>query len=168
MELCRLCAAHPLILHRLYRARSMTLDKPGSVAENLRYTRQNVDWQLKRIYRVRNSIVHRGQGSTLLPQLTQHLHSYFVKTIRSVLVELDRQPTWTILDALEHRRKLYDHVIQFFNSTPGHGISEQALMQPMACLLPQTAPFVWPAPPPTAGAVVPATPPPDPEDGPGG
>jgi hypothetical protein len=147
LELCRLCAPHPLVLHRLFRTRSMTLDKPGSVADNLKTTRQNVDWQLKRIYRVRNGIVHRGQGSELIPQLVQHLHSYFVKTLRSVLVELDRQPTWTIRDALEHRRKLFEHVVQFFNNTPGHEISEQTLLNPTACLRPQAAPYLWPAPP---------------------
>src|SRR5258708_33041486 len=97
----------------------MMLDKPNSIAENLRFTCQNVEWQLKRIYRVRNEIVHKGRASSLLPQLTQHLHCYLLKTIHSVLTDLDHQPTWSIRDSLEHRRKLFEHVVSFFSGTPG-------------------------------------------------
>ncbi len=134
--LCELCAKHPLILHRLFRTKTMTLDAPMSVADNLTFTNQNVVWQLKRIYRVRNAIVHSGRGSTLLPQLTQHFHCYLVKTIKSILTELDRNPTWGIRDALEHRRILFDHVVAFFKDGKGHEISAEAVLKPHACMAP--------------------------------
>jgi len=153
-RLCRLCARHPLILHRLFRAKKMTLDGPSSIAENLKYTKQNVEWQLKRVYRVRNSIVHTGSGNTLLPQLTQHLHCYLVKAIKSVLMELDRNPSWGIRDALEHRRILFEHVVRFFRKTPGHQISAKAILQPQVCMEPQREPFAWrEAAQPVAGPV---------------
>src|SRR5207245_2289884 len=132
-----------------FRAKMMMLDLPTSVAANLRLTRQNMDWQLKRIYRDRNTIVHSGKGSPLLPQLAQHLHSYLIKTIRSLLIELDRQPEWTIRDAFEHRRRLFDHVVGFFTSTPGDRISARTILNPAECLLPQKPPFAW-LPPPSA------------------
>jgi hypothetical protein len=155
-RLCQLCARHPLIVHRLFRAKMMMLNSPTSVAENLEYTRQNVDWQLKRIYRARNAIVHTGRGSSLLPQLTQHLHCYLMKTIHSVLLELDRQPDWSIRDALEHRRRLFEHVVAFFRKTEGHEISSRAVMYPHECMNPQAAPFAWP-PPPAPVPVAPTT-----------
>jgi hypothetical protein len=132
----------------------MMLDSAASVAENLNYTRQNVEWQLKRIYRARNAIVHTGRGTSLLPQLTQHLHCYLMKTLHSILIELDRQPDWSIRDALEHRRMLFEHAVAFFRNTEGHKISARTLMHPHECMAPQSAPFAWPPP----AAVSPATP----------
>ena len=146
-RLCELCARHPLILHRLFRTKMMILDRPASIADNLEYTKQNVDWQLKRIYRARNAIVHTGRGSSLLPQLTQHLHCYLMKTIHSVLIALDRQPSWSIRDALEHQRRLFDHAVDFFRKTEGHRISARAIVHPSECMMPQNPPFAWPPPP---------------------
>jgi hypothetical protein len=145
-KLCQLCARHKLILHRLFRAKTMMLDRPASVANNLEFTRQNVEWQLKRIYRARNAIVHTGRGSSLLAQLSQHLHCYLMKTIHCVLIELDRQPDWSILDALEHRRMLFRHVVEFFRNTDGDKISSRVLMHPFECMAPQASPFAWPTP----------------------
>lgn len=143
-KFCKLCAKHPLILHRLYRTKMMTLEGPSSVADNLVFTNQNVVWQLKRIYRVRNAIVHSGRGSALLPQLTQHLHCYLVKAIKSILEELDRNPNWGIRDALEHRRLLFDHVVTLFKNGKGHEISASTILEPHACMAPQREPFAWP------------------------
>lgn len=149
-ELCRLCGKHTLILNRLFRTKTMTFAGPESVAVNLEYTRRNVDWQLKRIYRVRNLIVHSGQGAAMLPQLTQHLHSYLVKTIHSVLVELDAHPEWTIRDALEHRRRLFERVVATLKKkrTPEEPapVSIRSLMHPDNFLRPQVPPFAWPDP----------------------
>jgi hypothetical protein len=157
-ELCRLCARHPLILHRLFRIKTLLLNEPAAIAESLKIARQNVEWQLKRIYRIRNMIVHSGRGAAVLPQLAQHLHSYLVKTIRSVLIELDRQPRWTIRDALEHRRRLFEHAVNFFSKTPGHQISVQTILRSEKCMAPQVPPFAWspPAEPAKEGSEAPA------------
>jgi hypothetical protein len=86
----------------------------------------------------------------LLPQLTQHLHCYLVKTIHCVLTDLDRQPQWSIRDSLEHRLKLFEYVVGIFKNTPGHEIAAEAITDPEACLAPQKAPFAWPALPTSA------------------
>jgi hypothetical protein len=156
-ELFALCLHHPLITHRLFRAKTMMLEKPSLVKDNIKYTCENVEWQIKRIYRVRNAIVHTGAATILLPQLTQHLHCYLVKTIHCVLTDLDRQPLWTIRDSLEHRLKLFDYVVGFFQKTPGHQIAAEAITDPEACMAPQKAPFAWP-PAPAAPAAPPSSP----------
>ncbi len=98
-QIFALCARHPLIMNRIFRLKSITLKDPASVAKNLEFTNRNVDWQLRRIYRVRNAIVHTGSSEILLPQLTQHLHCYMVKAIKSILTEMDRNPKWGIQSA---------------------------------------------------------------------
>lgn len=142
-ELFALCGGHALIVNRLFRIKTTPLKDPESAGMNLEITRQNVEWQLKRIYRARNAIVHGGRGTALLQPLTQHLHSYLVKTVHSVLAGLDDQPDWTIRDALEHRRRLFDHVVASFKGkTPGP-IAVRSLMHPENCLRPQAEPFAW-------------------------
>jgi hypothetical protein len=151
-KLCDLCAKHPLILHRLFRAKTMMLSEAKAIASNLELTCRNVEWQIKRIYRVRNAIVHTGSATVPLPQLTQHLHCYLIKAIHTVLIDLDRQPRWTIRDSLEHRLKLFKYVVDFFRETPDHEIGTVTITDPAACMGPQTAPFAWlpPAPVPAA------------------
>ena len=125
----------------------MMLKDAKAVAENLELTCRNVEWQIKRIYRVRNAIVHTGRATALLPQLTQHLHCYLIKAIHSVLLDLDRQPSWTIKDSLEHRLKLFQYVVEFFRKKPDHEICAAAITDPASCMGPQEAPFAWPLPP---------------------
>jgi hypothetical protein len=152
------CLKHSLITHRLFRAKSMMLDEPSSVKDNVKYTRDNMEWQIKRIYRVRNTIVHTGSATSLLPQLTQHLEFYFVKTMHSILSDLDRQPAWTIRDSLEHRLQLFNHVVKFFGKTSGDQIAIDAIINPEACMLPQSSPFAWPTPPAPEATPAPAVP----------
>jgi hypothetical protein len=157
-KLFALCLHHPLITHRLYRVKSMILDKAASVRANLEFTCRNVEWQIKRIYRARNAIVHTGSATAQLPQLTQHLHCYLVKAIQSVLIDLDRQPGWTIRDSLEHRLRLFDYLVQFFQKTPEYEISALTITSPEACMEVQQAPFAWPATTPTSATpAAPAT-----------
>ncbi len=157
-RLCDLCAKHPLILHRLFRAKTMMLEDAKAVAANLEFTCRNIEWQIKRIYRVRNAIVHTGSATALLPQLTQHLHCYLIKAIHTVLIDLDHQPRWRIRDSLEHRLKLFEYVVDFFRKKPDHEIGAAAITAPETCLRPQTAPFAWPSPRAPAAAAAPARP----------
>lgn len=146
MELDRLCSGHPLIRHRLFRTQKMILREAKEVAANLEFTCRNVGWQLRRIYRERNAIVHTGRGGNSLAHLTQHLHSYFMKTVSAVLVELKRCPQWSLREVMDHRRRLFDHVVYFFRTTPGHKIARRSLIGAENCLTVQTEPFAWAAP----------------------
>ena len=134
----------------------MMLEDAKAVAANLEFTCRNIEWQIKRIYRVRNAIVHTGSATALLPQLTQHLHCYLIKAIHTVLIDLDRQPRWRIRDSLEHRLKLFEYVVDFFRKKPDHEIGAAAITAPETCLRPQTAPFAWPSPRAPAAAAAPA------------
>jgi len=151
-KLTQLCLKHPLITHRLFRAKSMMLNEPAAVKANVEYTRQNVEWQIKRIYRIRNAIVHTGSANLLLPQLTQHLHCYLVKAIQSILIDLDRQPLWSIRDSMEHRGRLFEHFVALYSKTPGHKIGAESIVNPEASLSRQSEPFAWLPPPPAPAA----------------
>jgi hypothetical protein len=70
-----------------------------------------------------------------------------IKAIHTVLIDLDRQPRWTIKDSLEHRLKLFEYAVEFFRKKPDHEIGAATITDPETCLRPQTAPFAWPPPP---------------------
>lgn len=145
VALTNLCARHPLILHRLFRIRSMVLDCPGSIKSNLEFAFGSVEWQLKRIYRVRNAIVHSGASASILPQLTQHLHCYLVMAIRTIVTDLDRQELWTIKTSLDHQMRLFEHLVKSCDEPAGWRMSVSSLLNPEASLSRQISPYVWPA-----------------------
>jgi Apea-like HEPN len=167
-EFTNLILHHPLICNRLTKAHTKLLDSPNSIVHSLRNSKQNVEWQIKRIYRIRNEIVHKGRITPpIIRQLTQHLHTYFIRTVQAVVYELDRHPRWSISDALEHERRLFEHLVNFFETTDRDKISQATLLNPQNCLLTQQAPFAWRPTPaaaltPSAAAVAASAPAPPP------
>lgn len=143
-KLFDLVATHPLIRHRLFRVKSRLLDSSLSVSKSMVSHARNIDWQLRRIYRVRNAIVHRGRTVPYLRQLIQHLHSYLVIVLQSLTYELTQHPDWGIEDALEHRRLLHERATDILKA--GDPTSITSLLDVGNFLKPQGAPFSWPTP----------------------
>ena len=63
----------------------------------------------KRIYRLRNNIVHQGKNFPETRQLVNHLHAYFIRTIHTIIHDLKMNQSWGINDVFEHRIMLYDY-----------------------------------------------------------
>lgn len=143
-ELFRLVSEHPLLCYRLYRVKTGLLANAKAVAQSLKQHRQNVEWQLRRIYRVRNEILHSGRSVPYLPQLIQHLHTYLLVTVQSLAYELGRRPSWTIAEALEHRCLLYEHSLRLFEASPPVNVSQKTLLDIASSLGPQDVPHAWP------------------------
>ena len=103
----------PLLRFRLHRFVTKTLKDGASAANYLENNAQNIEWQLGRIYRARNSIVHRGEAPQTTRQLLQHLQTYVWTAIRQVTTELEAsRGDWSLSDALEHWRSLYAHGVR--------------------------------------------------------
>jgi hypothetical protein len=102
---------HPLLCFRVYRHRDLLRDRKR-VCDSLEQHRLNVDWQLRRIYRARNDVMHRGRGSAVLPRLIQHLHTYLGVTLYNLLYDLHNHTGWTLPDALKHRELLFNSFLK--------------------------------------------------------
>jgi hypothetical protein len=139
--LCRLCKSHPLLRFRLSRIHEELLQSPNDVAKRLDDSRKNIEWQIKRIYRVRNAVVHSGTTQFRLSQLTQNLYCYLVNTIESVLIDLARQPRWSISDSLEHRSRVLAFAIQHLKKNNPTSIS--SLLNPELLLNHQADQIEW-------------------------
>ena len=121
----------PLLRYRLFRFSTGALKNSGTAADYIEANRQNVAWQLGRIYRARNGVIHRGQSPRSLRHLLQHLHSYLWLTIRSVSQDCRMSGTvWSIGDALENRRLLYAQAMTLLRARGDELAPDAALVSP--------------------------------------
>lgn len=97
-QFTRMMVDSQLLIHR-----SHELDKLANDAKLLKAQieahDERVRWQLHRIYRARNLIVHSGTSPVVLPQLTENGISYY-KSLMSVLVDADEKFRVSDSDAL--------------------------------------------------------------------
>lgn len=74
----------PLLRQRI-RSLSDKLASPKSVVAMLEQHRQKVEWQLRRIYRTRNSVVHAGSEPEYTPVLIENCHDYLDVVLNAVI-----------------------------------------------------------------------------------
>jgi hypothetical protein len=102
-----LCANNPLLIYRLNRMREQ-IKSASELKRSLEVHRERVGWQLGRIYRARNSLVHRGLLPPRAEHLIQHLHTYLSMTLHYLVREIGDSALLTVTAAFARRRALYD------------------------------------------------------------
>jgi hypothetical protein len=126
----------PLLRLRLARLADRALKSGASAAAYFEANALNIEWQLGRIYRARNAIVHRGEAPRSTRQLLQHLETYVWTAIRQVTDELARaEGRWSLSDSLEHWRSLYAHAIRVLKASedaPLKALTEPSLFFALA------------------------------------
>jgi len=129
-EFCKLLSEDPLHLFRVERIYSEYFVKPKKLYDVIKKHNQNIEWQLTRIYRVRNRIMHQAGQALQLRQLIQHLHSYYITTVHALIRDIKQNPMWSIADALEHRKKLYEHYLSQLENYGKTPFCSDALLKP--------------------------------------
>ncbi len=71
---------------------------------------QNIDWQLMRLYRIRNNIMHQGSVKYELNHYTHHLNQYYHSAIHSILNSLISNPELKVLDAITETRENFEYI----------------------------------------------------------
>jgi hypothetical protein len=110
-EFGNLVGDHPLLHYRIYSLREHFFKDAKTASKQILRHRVNIDWQIRRIYRARNYILHKGCCWPQTRQLIQHLHSYFIISMHNLVHDLRRNTSWSIADAFQHRRTIFDHFI---------------------------------------------------------
>ncbi|MEN6475099.1 MAG: hypothetical protein ABFD81_13875, partial [Syntrophaceae bacterium] len=87
---------NPLLTFRIHHMRTDFFQNATKLANILKGNKKNIDWQLRRIYRVRNNVMHQGICLPGTRQLIQHLHSYYIFAIHNLIYDLKNNPNWTI------------------------------------------------------------------------
>lgn len=113
MEFTSIFADSELLKYRAHDLHKLASD-PIALQKRVQDHERRVFWQLHRIYRVRNMIVHSAQPARFTPHLTENAFGYF-KALIACLVEVGERVEVTDSDALldlciamceEHKEKL--------------------------------------------------------------
>lgn len=83
-QFCQPLAQNPLALYRLWKAEK-NFNDPKSFLKSLEQHELRVRWQLHRIYRVRNHIVHSGQIPRFLDPIVLNTYEYLRSAIGPIL-----------------------------------------------------------------------------------
>ncbi|TWI60483.1 hypothetical protein IQ16_07603 [Bradyrhizobium huanghuaihaiense] len=83
-ELCALCGDNPLALHRLFKLHrdySVSMEAAAAIGGH----EKRVQWQIHRIYRARNQLVHSGRVPSYLQSLILNLFEYYRGSIATIV-----------------------------------------------------------------------------------
>ena len=103
------CSASPLLCNRLFSVWK-EFHEPKALATSVARSKTRVEWQIARIYRARNLLVHRGEQSPYTWRLLRNAHYYVSSAISRVLHDLRDQPSWTVDTALIHQSQRYTYL----------------------------------------------------------
>ena len=103
------CSASPLLCNRLFSVWKEFND-PKSLAASMARSKTRVEWQIARIYRARNLLVHRGEQSPYTWRLLRNAHYYVSSAISRVLHDLRDQSRWTVDTSLVHQSQRYTYL----------------------------------------------------------
>ena len=103
------CSASPLLCNRLFSVWEEFND-PKALATSMARSKTRVEWQIARIYRARNLLVHRGEQSPYTWRLLRNAHYYVSSAISRVLHDLRDQPNWTVDTSLVHQSQRYTYL----------------------------------------------------------
>ena len=121
---------NPLFVYRLYLLWDDFFGNQKNFMKRLEAHRKNVEWQIRRIYRARNHVMHQGVCLPRTRQLIQHLHSYYIITIHNLIFDLKNNPNWRISDAFENRLLIYEYFLDRLKKHNEKPISVEALIDP--------------------------------------
>lgn len=125
---CQLISEDPLSVFRAERLYKEKFSSPDCMKKAIEKHNKNVGWQLCRIYRIRNQIMHQGYQGKDLGHLIEHLHTYFITAIHTLAFDLHNHNSWTIFDSLEHRARLYANLLSRLTNYEKHPICQASLM----------------------------------------
>jgi hypothetical protein len=121
-------SGHPLLRYRLRRLKEHELRGPPEAVRRLRRHVRSVDWQLRRIYRTRNDIVHCGRLDPRLAPLAVHAQEYLRLALVGILDDLSSQADWSVAAAAVGRRRVFDRLILDLERADGWRIPRKALV----------------------------------------
>lgn len=117
MALLQVSGRHPLLRWRLFRAWEV-FHEPTKLAKRLEATGQNVTWQLKRIYRARNLIVHHGEGYQNLDLLLRHAEYYLTTALTKILHDVVHGPKSSLEEVLAGVSVQHDVLLHLLRRHP--------------------------------------------------
>lgn len=80
---------NPLLRSRIFMTANEMFISAESVSKSLALHKQKITWQIARIYRMRNFIVHTGKTMPFIGDLVEHLHNYLDYVINYIVCKVE-------------------------------------------------------------------------------
>lgn len=125
---------HCLLLYRASDLYTNFFGSPKVLKDRLDRHKNNVMWQIRRIYRIRNLIMHTGYCPVGTRQLIQNLHTYYLLTIHGIINDLKRHPDWGVYEALDHRNYIYETLFERLEKYSDRPLLAKSLAEPWTVL----------------------------------
>jgi hypothetical protein len=126
-ELYALLNEFPLLRNRCFQVSSLISDA-GHLESAVKSHEKRVSWQIERIYRARNSIVHDGSAPPHVDALTENAHEYLDAFIDRFFVLCSRMKVVTTLDeAIAFQTRLYEDWMRILASAKGAKVDALSL-----------------------------------------
>lgn len=118
LELLAFAGRHSFFVYRLFRLWEQFHD-PATLHKSLLASRDRVEWQLWRIYRARNLLVHDGEESPALAVLLDNLHYYASIVIQRIIHGMKIDPSWGVREAIEYWNVKSHFILESLEKRPG-------------------------------------------------
>lgn len=110
-------ANHPLLRNHIYSTWKI-FHKPRDLLQKICDSKQRLDWQLARIYRARNFLVHDGIEVPHIVPLLDNLQNYASMLVQRLVHELKENEHWTVRHAIEYWISRMTHVENSLKASP--------------------------------------------------
>lgn len=117
VELLRFASADPLLCFRIWRIWH-EFHRPKRLREKLIRSRRRIAWQIVRIYRARNLLVHHGYETPHLGPLLDNLQYYCSSALQRVTHGLKRDPSWGVRDVIESWTTKSQYLLESLDEAP--------------------------------------------------
>lgn len=118
VSLLGFCSPHPLLCFRVFRLWESFHD-PSALRKELLKSRDRLEWQLRRIYRARNALVHDGKEVKLFGPLLDNLQYYSSVVIQRIIHGMKLNEGWGVRESLEYWNAKSDYVLDSLDEHPG-------------------------------------------------
>lgn len=130
LSLLKYTAPHPLLCNRAYELWKI-FQTPKNLRKELTSAFATVRWNLHRLYRARNLIVHQGEEAPLLEHQLEILHYYFSLTLSRILHDMRLHANWNVYDSTAHWRMRYNYLADRLNHSPNSLVLGDFLPEPI-------------------------------------
>lgn len=125
--LLRELAASPLLINRLFEEWK-NFSVPSVLAKTLVRSKKRVRWQVLRLYRARNLLVHKGEMSPIVWRLLQNAQYYVSTAVGRILYDLSGNPDWSIDTSLSSQSMRFDYVCNQLTREGGKNLTVQSFL----------------------------------------
>lgn len=126
LGLLSLAGKHALLRYRIHDVWKDFHD-PQVLAKVMASSMERVNWHLKRIYRARNLLVHRGVEAPHLENLCDNLHYYVSVLLSRIIHGVSKNESWRPEDAIKHWQLMGGYVFEKLRKAP-HDLVFEDLM----------------------------------------